>query len=259
MTTIISDHGLVARTTPAAASRIWKVVRLNLVNRSSTIWVPTMILGFIWLVNYAIWWIIYSSSSPADRSHSVQNTQYSGGEFYIFIYMLVLAIQIIAITFPFALGFSVTRRDFYLGSALTFLILAAAYSVGLTFLGYVEQWTNGWGLGGHLFTAVYFGSGTFWQRLFVIFVGLLFCMFVGGASATIFMRWRVNGLIIAGAILAVLVVGAVALITWTQSWPAVGRWFINEGSFGVVAWLLIPAAIAGLAGFFVLRRATPKS
>ncbi len=28
-------------------------------------------------------------------------------------------------TFPLALGFSVTRRDFYLGTALTYLLLSA--------------------------------------------------------------------------------------------------------------------------------------
>ncbi|WP_369960707.1 hypothetical protein [Leifsonia sp. EB34] len=50
-----------------------------------------------------------------------------------------------------------------------------------------------------------------------------------------------------------------ALITLTGSWPAVGAWFVANEPVGVTAWLLIPTALAALAGFAVLRRATPRT
>lgn len=257
--TAITPEAVNLRTTPASAQRIWRVVRLNLVNKYTTIWVPIMIMGFIWLVNYLIWWIIFAATEPKDRAHALEGTQWSGGGFYIFVYMLVVGIQVISMTFPFALGYSVTRRDFYLGSALTFGMLAAGYSIGFSVLSMLEEATGGWGLGGHLFTSVYFGGGGFWERLFIVFVSMLFFFFVGSTSGTIFMRWRVNGLLIAMAILVLLLVGLVALITFTGNWPAVGSWFMTMGPTGVVAWLLVPTAIAAVAGFFILRRSTPKS
>jgi hypothetical protein len=257
--TAIAPEAAILRTTPASGQRIWRVVRLNLVNKWSTIWLPIMIMGFIWVVNYLIWWIIWAATGPKDRAHALQNTQWSGGAFYIFVYMLVVGITVISLTFRFALGYSVTRRDFYLGSALTFLLLAAGYSLGFTVLSMIEEATGGWGLGGHLFTSVYFGGGGFWARLFIVFVAMLFFFFVGSTSGALFMRWKVNGLLVAAAILVLLLVGSVALITLTGSWPAVGSWFVSMGPTGVVAWLLVPTAVAAVSGFFILRRATPSN
>jgi hypothetical protein len=44
----------------------------------------------------------------------------------------------------------------------------------------------------------------------------------------------------------------------TQSWGLVGDWFVTSGPQGVIAWTLIPTALSGLAGYFILSRATPK-
>jgi len=244
---------------PAAAQRIWRVVRLNLVNKGSVIWIPTMIMGFIWLVNWLIWWIIFSSTAPADRADAMDGTQWSGGAFYIFVYMMVVGIQVISATFPFALGYSVTRRDFALGAGLTFLLLAAGYALGFTVLSAVEEWTNGWGLGGHLFTSVYFAGASVIGRLFIVFAAMLFFFAVGAFSASLFMRWRMYGILSAAAVLILLLVGAVALITFTQSWPAVGEWFATSGPVGVTAWLLVPTALAAVAAFLTLGRATPRT
>ena len=232
-----------------------------MVNKWTVIWVPVMIMAFIWLVNWLIWWIIWGATTgtPSDRADAMDGTQWSGGGFYIFVYMLVVGVQVISATFPFALGCSVTRRDFALGSGLTFLLLSAGYAIGFAALSMIEEWTNGWGLGGHLFTSVYFGGTDFAGRVFIVFAGMLFFFTVGAFAATLFMRWRMNGILVAGAILALLVVGAIALITFTQSWPAVGDWFATNGPIGVTAWLLLPTALAGLAGYAVLGRATPRS
>lgn len=257
--TAIAPEAANLRTTPASAHRIWRVVRLNLVNKWSTIWIPVMIMGFIWLVNFLIWWIIWASTAPADRAKAFEGTQWSGGASYLFVYMLVVGIQVISMTFPFALGYSVTRRDFYLGSALTFLLLAAGYSIGFTVLSEIEEATGGWGFGGHLFTSIYFGDGGFLSRWFIVFAAMLFFFFVGSVSGTLYMRWRMNGVLVAGAVLVLLLVGAVALIGLTSSWPAVGAWFVAMGPTGIAAWLLLPAAVAALAGYVVIRRATPKS
>ena len=254
-----ASPGRAPATAPGAGARIWRVVRLNLVNKWTVIWIPAMIMFFIGVVNWLIWWIIWSAAAPADRADAMDGTQWSGGAFYIFVYMMVIAIQIVSSTFPFALGYSVTRRDFAIGSGLTFLLLGAGYALGFALLSTLEEWTNGWGLGGHLFTSVYFADETFAGRLFMVFAAMLFFFAVGAFSATLFMRWRMYGILVAGAVLALLVVGAVALLTYTQNWPAVGEWFVANGPIGVTAWLLLPTVVAAAAGYAVLSRATPRS
>jgi hypothetical protein len=109
-----------------------------------------------------------------------------------------------------------------------------------------------------MFTSVYFGSGPVWQRLFIFGAAMLFFAFIGALSGTIFMRWRTNGLLIAAALTTLLIVGTIALITMSQSWGRVGEWFVVSGPQGVIAWTLLPTVLAGLAGYFILSRATPR-
>src|SRR5438094_886304 len=89
--------------------------------------------------------------------------------------------------------------------------------------------------------------------MIMFFIWMLFFFAVGAFSASLFMRWRMNGILVAGAVLALLIVGAIALITYTQSWPAVGDWFAANGPLGVTAWLLLPTALAAVAGYAVLK------
>jgi hypothetical protein len=164
-------------------------------------------------------------------------------------------------TFPLALGFGSTRRDFYLGSALTFTLLSAGYAVALTILSAIEDATNGWGIGGTMFTAIYFGGGTtpIWGRLIIFFCVMMFFFFVGAAVATVFVRWRATGLVVFFIVIGALLVGAIALVTYTQNWEAIGRFFVEAGTVGAALWSLVLTAIAGVAGYLVLRRATPRS
>jgi hypothetical protein len=247
---------------PKAGSNILAVVRLHLVNRYSVFVVPWMIMGGIFVVNVVIWWIIFASvSNEADRADAREGIAYSGALFYIFVYMLVLGIQAVAFTFPFALGFSVTRRDFWLGSALTFVALSAAYSAGLTVLAAIEVATGGWGLGGTMFASFYFGGedASWIERFGLYFATYLFFYFAGAAIATIYQRWRNNGMLVLFGTLGLLLIAGIALVSFTNSWPSVGAWFASSGPSGVIAWSIVPTAVAAVTGYFILRKATPKN
>jgi hypothetical protein len=238
-----------------AAQRIWNVVRLHYTNRWTMLILPWLVLALIFVINLLVWLIIDLATGSNTYTSS---GEWSGGTSYIFIYTFVLSIQAIALTFPFALGFSVTRRDYYLGTSSAFILLALMFSIGFVILGYLEEWTRGWWLGAHLFHVVYFGSGPVWQRFFNVFGIFLFCFFVGTVIATIYQRWKMNGVLVFCAGLAFLSVGAFAWVALTDSWAAVGQWFASSGSTGVIAWLLVPTALAALGGFRILRHATPR-
>jgi hypothetical protein len=239
--------------------RITRIVRLHFANPWTTIIMPWVILGIIFLANLAIWLIIFASVGPEDRADVSEGLQYSGASMFIFIYMMVVAIQAISVTFPFALGYGVTRRDYYLGSALTFVVLAAIFTVGLTVLSVIEEATGGWGVGGRMFTALYFGDGGWLQRAFIYFVSFLFFLFFGSAIAAVWVRWKSNGVVAFFVTLAFVLIGLAALVTFTESWPRVGEFFAVSGFLGSFAWTLVPTAIAAVAGFFILRRATPRA
>jgi hypothetical protein len=242
-----------------AMNRVLAVTRLHFVNRWSMFALPSMILGVILLLNAAIWYIVLASSPAGEHAHVEKGFTYTGSVFYIFVYMLVVAVQAISRTFPFALGYGVTRRNFYLGSALAFVIMSVLYSVGLTVLSLIEVATHGWGAGGHMFTPTYFTNADWGIRLVMYFFAFLFFFFLGSAIASVYVRWKTTGIVVFFAIVAVVLVGIVALITLGNHWPAVVTWFANTGTFGVSAWSLVVTAIAAIAGYFVLQRATPKN
>lgn len=239
--------------------RILNIVRLHLANPYTTIVLPWIILGIIFLINLTIWVLIAIAvgTSGKDASDASKGFSYSGSLFYIAIYMMIVAVQAIAITFPFALSYGATRRDYWLGTSVAFVLLSAMYAIGLTILGVIEQATNGWGLGGHMFTPIYFGD-TWWQRLLVYFFGLLFFFFVGSSLAAVWVRWKATGIVVFFAVLAALLLAGVAALTLTSSWVGFGTALAAAGPLGIATWLLIPAAIGAVVGFFILRRATPR-
>lgn len=243
-----------------AASRVLPVARLLVANPWTTLVQPWLVLGVIFAANWLLWAIITATTSGDDRRDTLDGFQYSGAVFYVFVYMLVVGVQAMNASFPFAMGLGASRRDFYLGTLLTFGGLSAVYAVGLTVLASLEDATGGWGLGGRLFAPVYFGADAWWgERLWLYLVGLLCCFIVGSSLGAVFVRWGSNGLIAFFAGAAALVVGGVALLTLTGSWPRLGAVLADAGAGGIVSALVVPAALAAIVGYAVLRRAQVRA
>lgn len=237
-------------------SRVVSVMRLHFVNIGTIIVIPWVIMAVIFFANLAIWLAIELAT---DADDDVPEQIWSGGVVYIFVYMLVVAIQAINATFPYAQGLSVTRRDYALGTGLAFVVLAAGYAVALSVLSVIEDATGGWGLGGRVFAAFAFGDDTLLDRLLVNFLGLLFFFFIGSLFGAMWVRWRLWGVLSLTILLVVLLVGATFGITIADAWPTVAEWFVSTGPIGLALWTLLPTVIAAVAGFFILRRATPRT
>jgi hypothetical protein len=239
-------------------ARIWAVTKLNLANPWTAILLPWIILAVIFVANLAIWIIIRQAAGPQGAADAAEGLSYSGASLYIFVYMLVVAVQTVNLTFPFAQGYGVTRRDFYLGTVLTFVLLSAMFSIGMTILATIEEATGGWGLSGQMFTAIYFGDGPWYARLWIFFTLFLFFFFVGAIAAAIFVRWKANGVIAFFIGVGAVLIGLAALFTFTESWPAFAGFFAEMGFLGSYTWSLVLTVPAAVAGYLVLRRATPK-
>jgi len=239
--------------------RIAAVVKLHFTNPWNAIYLPWLIMGAIIVLNVLIWWLIFTAAdSPTAQNEIRDGMQYNGAASYFFVYMLVVAVQSISSYFPFALSYGATRRDYYLGASVSFVLLAMMYSLGLSALALIEEATGGWGFGGTIFTVAYFGDGAA-ERLFIFFAALLFFFFVGAAVASVYVRWRAKGITAFFIVLAFVLVGLGAVITQSDSWPAVGDWFAGVGLVGGFAWSLVLTAVAWVTGYLVLRKATPRS
>lgn len=246
--------------TAGVANRVSAVVRLQFVNPVTVLIMPWAILFTIFIANVAIWALIMGNlDSGADRAKVAEGFQWSGASTFIFVYMMVVAIQSINATFPFALGLSATRRDYAIGAGLSFVALAAIFATGLAILAAIEEATGGWGLGGRMFTAVYFGDGSWYERYFIFFVLLLFFFFVGSAIAAVYVRWKAIGVTVFFVALAFALIGIGAVLTLTATWEQLGSWVVGNGWVGNYAWTLVLTAVAAVATYLLLRKATPKN
>lgn len=244
--------------TPGAVQRILNVARLHLVNRNGVLWLPLFILSVIFTASMLIWWILSVLVERAGGDTDTDGIVMGGASSFIVIYMLVVAVQAINLTFPFAQGYSVTRRDFYLGSGVAFVGLSLFYALLMTLLSTVERATQGWGLDGYLFSLRHFGVIEPLPTFYVYFMALLFFFFVGMAVATVYVRWRTWGIAGFFTTLGFLVIGLIALATFTDRWEQVGAWFVHNGAIGIATWSLVPTVLAAVTGFAILRRATPR-
>ena len=237
-------------------NRIWNVVRLHLANRWGYLGTPWVIVAVTFVISYLVWLVIWNTVDQAGRSTIIEGTQLSGAIAAIFVYLLVVAAQSMTVTFPFAQGYSVTRREFYLGTSLLFVLVSALNAVIFTALGLLEWLTNGWGIQGSFFTIAWFG-GDWLQRGYMFFALQLFFMFLGASVATIYLRWRRAGMVVFWIGFAAVLVSSIALVTSASAWPALGAWFAASGIVGVASWTILLALVAAAFGFAVMRRAAP--
>lgn len=237
--------------------RIGNVIRLHFANPTTIVGVPALVLAAIFVVNFAIWWIVGTSVGADDARDAAEGFQWSGASFWIFVYMMVVAVQAMNATFSLSQGLSATRRDFFLGSLAAFAIVTVLWTAILTALGVLEQATDGWGLHGRLFSTVLLGPDPARRAVVILCLFVLFFA-LGTVSGAAFVRWRALGVTAFLMILVALLVVAGVVVTLTGSWPAVGDWVGANGAVGIALWSLVPAAVSAVAGWLLLRRATVR-
>jgi hypothetical protein len=173
--------------------------------------------------------------------------------------MLVVAVQAMNLTFKFALGLCLTRREYYLGTTAYFVFLSIVYATGITVAGLVEKATDGWGVNGSFFIPFFLSDAGVaqlwfaWLGLFTLF------FFVGAAVATVYVRWASNGLIAFFAVLALLLIAGVWALVNFDAADSVGAWFAARSLNELVGLTFAVSAVCGLIGYGMLRRATPRA
>jgi hypothetical protein len=230
-------------------SRTLNVVRMQLINRQTYIWIPLIILGSSFVITLAI----YAILEAAD----VNGEKFGGGAQAPLWYFLAVGIQALTLTFPFSQAMSVTRREFYLGSLLTAAITSAVLAVLFVIGGLIEMATNGWGMNGYFFALTWvWDAGPLLAGLFYFVLAMLFFV-IGFGTATIFKRFGALGVTIVLAAIGLLLVGALWLVGQANAWVDLFLWFADLGSGGLTLLLAGLTVVIAVVAFPLLRRAVP--
>jgi hypothetical protein len=232
-------------------NRVAAVARMQLVHPALSIGVPCAIVASSFTINVAIWGLgDVAATSPGDGS--------TGGLASLYITVLIVFTQSVTQMFPFAMGLSLSRRHFYLGTALSAAIQSVGYGLALTVLAAIEDATDGWGVQLHFWAPGLLDVGNPLLQFVVYTVPMLACAFVGIGIGVVAKRWGAPGLYALG-LLTLLLGGAVAAYaTWQKTWGDIWSWFGDLST--ATAAIALPAAIALAAAalaYLGLRRTVP--
>lgn len=226
-------------------NRTLSVVRLQLVNTQTYVWVPLLVLGGAFGITMLIFALLPVGGIVG------------GGAQAPMWYFLVVGVQSLTLTFPFSQALSVTRREFYAGTVLTALLASAALAVIYVLGGLLEEATGGFGTGSIFFQVPGVWSDG-WAVAGLLYLVLSFAFFkVGFFCAVVYKRFGTLVLttgLIAAAVVTLLVVWAV---TRLEAWGQVTGWVADAGVLGLTLWSLPVLGVLALVSYGLLRRALP--
>jgi hypothetical protein len=217
------------------------VVRYHLVPRVNYLILPWLILAFVFGVDAVVLSLVPAGNSPH---------HYVGGLASIFILAIIFGALSMARTLPFGLALGLSRRSFYLGTALLAAALAATVGVVATLGQAIERATDGWGLSMGFFRVPYILDGPWYLTWLTSFVALALLFVYGMWTGLVYRLWGLVGLLAFLAVQVSVLVVAAAALTWTHAWPDVGHFFTAlsaAGLTGLLAALTVALFAGGLA------------
>lgn len=220
------------------------IVNMHLRDRISWFLIPWCIMTSSFLIN-----LIIAGTMNDDQI-------ITGGLASIYIYSMVSGIVAVNHTFPFALGLSVRRRDYFTGTMMMILAVSIVTSIVLTVLSYIEDASNGWGVRLFFFHLPYVTDGNAFQQFIVFFSFLLFMYLFGFVISSLFRRFGRTGLLVAAIvslIIGTVLVFAIIHLGW---WRDIFDFFDGRSAFNIALLLLPVTIVCSLVSYALLRRST---
>lgn len=232
-------------------TRTLNVVRMQLINRKTFIWLPLIIFGAAFAISMIIYIAINMSVTDLDEP------MYGGGSQAPLWYFAVIGVQALLMTFPFSQAMSVTRREFYVGTMLTALgaslLLSLVYLVG----GLIEKATDGWGIDGYFFAVPWIWDQGPVVATLLYFMAPMLTFTIGFFAATVYKRFGMLWLVMLGVGIGLVLALAVLGISAGGAWPSIGSWFLDLTPLRVaLGGLVVTAVLTGIS-YATIRRAIP--
>lgn len=226
-------------------NRMLGVVRLQLINTQSLVWVPLIVLAGAVVISLIIIGLI-----PGDDVKVV------GAANAPLWYFVALGVQSMTLAFPFSQAMSVTRREFFSGTLVLGAIASAMMASIFLILAGIEALTDGFWMNGRIAYLPYLFESGWVVAWLSYFTATLFLFVIGFWMATIWKRFGTLAVVSIGVGLGLVITIAIFLITKMEWWVPVITWFGDIGVIGVTLGGLVLTAALALGSYATLRRAT---
>jgi hypothetical protein len=224
-----------------------KIARYHLLDRVAYLWAPWSALVFAFVVDVVITGVL--PSGHADH-------HWVGGLGAIYVVAFVVGLQSVTRGLPFGLTLGLSRRTYYLGTAVFAVALAVVTGAVLTVLRAIEGATGGWGLSMGMFRVPYILAGPWYYAWLTSSVVLALLYAYGGWCGLVHRRWGLVGVIAFAAGQVTVLLAAAVAATWTDAWSSVGHFFTTLSAIGLTGVLAALAVVLMAGGFTTLRRVT---
>lgn len=234
-------------------ARVPAAFRLQFTVPANLVWVPLLVFFVAWAFGIGTLALIASQlpdrgGEPLSAVGAAQATLWC---------LLFMAAYAASHTFPFSMALSYSRRTYVIGAFLAFALVSAAFGLAVSLGAGVERLTNGFGAELYVFDAPVLteSSGIAGAGVFAAVI-CLFAMLFGFFWAILYRRVSVT--VLWGVILAVAVVllGAIALITRADAWMNIWTWLMEQTTLTLSAWALLAIVIMGVINYVLIRKAT---
>lgn len=229
-------------------NRVPTVMRLHLVTWRAFLGVPWLIWAAAFVINLIIFGLLDPAPGEGDTGGLVSG------------YFGVLATFWIAATvyFSYSLSLGLSRRSYFVGTALLALASSVINGVAIYLLSLLETATNGWGINLGFFNIGFIVVDNPLGQIAIYTGAMLGFAAAGLLLGALYQRWRMVAMYALGLLVTGALGAAVAAISIDGNWPAVGSWFADQSPLALVG--LVPLGMAVLAtggSYLVLRRAAP--
>ena len=227
-------------------NRITGVVRMYARDKWGWFFLPWIIMGSSFVINLII------AGTLSDEPLR------TGGLASIFIYMMVAGIVGASQSFPFAIGFTVRRKDFLLGTLAMMGGVSLISSVIILLLRAIESGTDGWGVDLRFFDISYLNEGNVVAQWWVLFSFMLHMFALGFVISSIHRRFGRAGIITAMILVMLAVTIGLFLIGYFDRWEDIGNWLKDNPPTAAEfsSWLAPVTTVYALATYAMLRKAT---
>jgi len=228
--------------------RILNVARIHNTSWATTFAWPLGILAVVFVITYGIFLVV-----PVNESEFT----FTGGVFSVYGFGIAFYITAITQCFPYALGLSVTRREFLSATALVGVTQSFAIGTIVYLLSVVEAATGGFGKKLRMFGLARYATDNEVLQWATLVTGLLLIGGIGAFIGVVYRRYRTNGLFTLGLGALVFFGGGSVLVTWQNWWPNVGSFFTDTPRILLLVIIpLIITAVLSAASWAGLLKAT---
>jgi hypothetical protein len=229
--------------------RVLAAARLHLINPRVTQGMPWLVGGVSFVINVLIW-----NMTPAGEAEG----GFTGGVLALYFTVTAAYVQAVTQLLPFAMGISLSRRAFYLGTTLVAVVQSLVFGFVVSILVVLERATGGWGAGMQFWAPGPFQVDNVALQVLVSGAPALALMFVGVGIGVTQKRWGPTGVWTAMIGVLLLFGGCAVLVTGMNAWSTIARWSADQSivTLTVALPLALTVALAAV-GYAGIRRVVP--